>query len=179
MTLWPKSLFILFFFFIFQLVINRPVYTYWTYMIIFNKITLFNKLLVVFFSPGYSTISYEVNLITLCDNERNFWYWYFYMLISFNQEISYSIVHIFYITFNNFKEMFQIEWYIMSPWCYTRIITSYLKWNKTISTLNHRIVYNNQIPLPFWFNNRLILILWYIIKMYYSLFQQSKYKTRS
>ena len=75
--------------------------------------------------------------------------------------------------------MFQIEWYIMSPWCYTRIITSYLKWNKTISTLNHRIVYNNQIPLPFWFNNRLILILWYIIKMYYSLFQQSKYKTRS
>ena len=40
-------------------------------MIIFNKITLSNKLLVIFFSPGYSTISYEVNLITLCDNERN------------------------------------------------------------------------------------------------------------
>lgn len=40
-------------------------------MIIFNKITLFNKLLAIFFLPGYSTISYEVNLITLCDNERN------------------------------------------------------------------------------------------------------------
>ena len=40
-------------------------------MIIFNKITLFNKLLVIFFSPCYSTISYEVNHITLCDNERN------------------------------------------------------------------------------------------------------------